>query len=170
MLHGTSIAYPSSSALPCNNLGSPTDTGSLVYLLDRLRNRAHHPIVDLPTLPPRARCLGVEFIEFAMDDQAAPPFERLFAALGFCRAGEHVSKAVTRWRQGDINIVVNLEKEGFAHSYYITHGTGVCAIGLRVDNAAAALDRAQLLFDTPFHQAVGPGGWRFPPYAAWAAA
>jgi len=135
---------------------------SLVYLLDRLRDRAHHPIVELPTLPPRARCLGVEFIEFAMDDQAAPPFERLLAALGFCRAGEHVSKAVTRWRQGDINIVVNLEKEGFAHSYYITHGTAVCAIGLRVDDAAAALDRAQLLFDTPFRQAVGPGELEIP--------
>ena len=135
---------------------------SLVYLLDRLRDRAHHPIVELPTLPPRARCLGVEFIEFAVDDQAAPSFERLLAALGFCRAGEHVSKAVTRWRQGDINIVVNLEKEGFAHSYYITHGTAVCAIGLRVDDAAAALDRAQLLFDTPFRQAVGPGELEIP--------
>jgi 4-hydroxyphenylpyruvate dioxygenase len=116
----------------------------------------------LPMLPPRALCLGVEFIEFAMDDQAAPPFERLLAALGFCRAGEHVSKAVTRWRQGDINIVVNLEKEGFAHSYYITHGTGVCAIGLQVDDAAAALDRAQLLFDTPFRQAVGSGELEIP--------
>jgi len=69
---------------------------------------------------------------------------------------------VTRWRQGDINIVVNLEKEGFAHSYYITHGTAVCAIGLRVDDAAAALDRAQLLFDTPFRQAVGPGELEIP--------
>jgi 4-hydroxyphenylpyruvate dioxygenase len=135
---------------------------SLVYLLDRLRDRAHHPIAELPALPQRARCLGVEFIEFAMDDQAAPAFERLLAGLGFRRTGEHVSKAVTRWRQGDINVVVNLEKEGFAHSYNITHGTAVCAIGLRVDDAAAALDRAQLLFDTPFRQAVGPDELEIP--------
>jgi 4-hydroxyphenylpyruvate dioxygenase len=135
---------------------------SLVYLLDRLRDRAHHPVAELPALPPRARCGGVEFIEFAMDDQSAPAFERLLAGLGFRRAGEHVSKAVTRWRQGDINVVVNLEKEGFAHSYNITHGTAVCALGLRVDDAAAALDRAQLLFDTPFRQAVGPGELEIP--------
>jgi 4-hydroxyphenylpyruvate dioxygenase len=135
---------------------------SLVFQLDRLRQRLSKPAASLPVLPPRAKCLGVEFIEFAMDDAAAVDFERLLAGLGFRRAGEHVSKAVTRWRQGDINIVVNTEKEGFAHSYNITHGTAVCAIGLRVDDAAAALDRAQMLFDTPFRQAVGPGELEIP--------
>lgn len=135
---------------------------SLVYLLDRMRNRSRRPVAELPFMPPRARCLGVEFIEFAMDDQSALSFEQMLAGLGFRRAGEHISKAVTRWCQGNINIVVNKEKEGFAHSYNITHGTGVCAIGLRVDDAAAALDRAQLLFDTPFRQAVGPGELEIP--------
>ena len=135
---------------------------SLVFQLDRLRQRLPKPTASLPVLPPRAKCLGVEFIEFAMDDAAAVDFERLLAGLGFRRAGEHVSKAVTRWRQGDINIVVNTEKEGFAHSYNITHGTAVCAIGLRVGDAAAALDRAQMLFDTPFRQAVGPGELEIP--------
>lgn len=135
---------------------------SLVFQLDRLRQRLPKPAASLPVLPPRAKCLGVEFIEFAMDDAAAVDFECLLAGLGFRRAGEHVSKAVTRWRQGDINIVVNTEKEGFAHSYNITHGTAVCAIGLRVDDAAAALDRAQMLFDTPFRQAVGPGELEIP--------
>jgi 4-hydroxyphenylpyruvate dioxygenase len=135
---------------------------SLVYLLDRLRDRARHPIAELPALPPRARCLGVEFLEFAMDDQAASGFERTLSGLGFRRAGEHVSKAVTRWCQGGINVVVNRENEGFAHSYNIVHGSAVCALGLRVDDAAAALDRAQALFDTPFRQAVGPGELEIP--------
>lgn len=135
---------------------------SLIYLLDRLRMRSGTAVGGLPAMPPRARCLGVEFIEFSMDDQAAAGFERLLSGLGFHRAGRHVSKQVTRWRQGDINIVVNTEKEGFAHSYNITHGTSVCAIGLRVDDAAATLDRAQLLLDTPFRQAVGPGELEIP--------
>jgi 4-hydroxyphenylpyruvate dioxygenase len=135
---------------------------SLVYLLDRLRQRTPQAAAVLPALPPRAKCLGVEFIEFAMDDQAAIGFERLLTGLGFRRAGEHVSKAVTRWCQGEVNIVVNTEKEGFAHSYNITHGTSVCAIGLRVEDAAAALDRAQALYDTPFRQAVGPGELEIP--------
>jgi 4-hydroxyphenylpyruvate dioxygenase len=135
---------------------------SLVYLLDRMRDRLHRPVNELPAMPPRARCLGVEFIEFAVDDQSALTLERMLAGLGFRRTGEHISKAVTRWCQGNINVVVNREKEGFAHSYNITHGAAVCAIGLRVDEAAAALDRAQLLFDTPFRQAVGPGELEVP--------
>ena len=135
---------------------------SLIYLLDRLRARSGQPMAGLPAMPPRARCLGVEFVEFALDDRAAPGFERLLAGLGFRCAGRHISKQVTRWCQGDINIVVNTEKEGFAHSFNITHGTSVCALGLRVDDAAATLDRAQLLRDTPFRQAVGPGELEIP--------
>jgi 4-hydroxyphenylpyruvate dioxygenase len=69
---------------------------------------------------------------------------------------------VTRWAQGRINLVVNTEKEGFAHSYNITHGTSVCALGLMVDDAAATLDRAQKLLDQPFRQAVGPGELEIP--------
>ncbi len=135
---------------------------SLVYLLDRLQRRTRVALAGQPVMPPRARCQGVEFIEFAVDDHAAVGLEAMLAAMGFHRAGQHVSKAVTRWRQGDINLVVNREKEGFAHSYNITHGTSVCAIGLRVDDATATLDRAQALLDTPFRQAVGPGELEIP--------
>src|SRR5204863_2939349 len=71
--------------------------------------------------------------------------------------GRHKSKAVTRWHQGGINLVVNTEKEGFAHSFNITHGSAVCALGLKVNNAAATFERAKLLLDEPFRQPVGPG-------------
>ena len=71
-------------------------------------------------------------------------------------------KMVTRWRQGAINVVVNCEKEGFANSYNITHGSSVCAIGLKVEDAGATLDRAQKLLDRPFRQAVGPGELEIP--------
>ncbi len=130
---------------------------SLVFMLDELRRRTHIPVKGLPDLPPRGKCLGVEFIEFAMDETAAATFEALLKGLGFTRAGTHKRKAVTRWRQGGINIVVNSEKEGFAHSFNITHGSAVCAIGLRVDDAAATVERAVKLLDQPFRQAVGPG-------------
>ena len=108
-------------------------------------------------LPPRARAEGVSFIEFSADDQDAPRLEALLAGLGFRRAGQHRSKQVTRWTQGDINLVVNREKEGFAHSFNIVHGSAVCALGLAVENAAQTFERATLLLDQPFHQAVGPG-------------
>jgi 4-hydroxyphenylpyruvate dioxygenase len=135
---------------------------SLLFLLDQLRARTGVAPPELPALPPRPQCLGTEFLEFAIDETTAKPFEALLHSLGFARSGQHKSKSVTRWTQGGINVVVNTEKEGFAHSYNITHGTSVCAIGLRVDDAAATLERARELLDQPFRQAVGPGELEIP--------
>ncbi len=134
---------------------------SLLFLLDQLRARTGAE-PTIPVLPVRSRCLGTEFIEFAIEERETPAFEKLLRSLGFARAGVHKSKAVTRWSQGAINMVVNAEKEGFAHSFNITHGTGVCAIGLRVEDAAATLNRAERLLARPFRQAVGPGELEIP--------
>jgi 4-hydroxyphenylpyruvate dioxygenase len=135
---------------------------SLLYLLDQLRPKGAAPKTDLPQLPPRSKCLGIEFLEFAVDEPSAQELAQLFTRLGFRNAGEHRSKAVTRWTQGAINLVINREKEGFAHSHLITHGPSVCAIGLKVDDANATLDRAKKLRDTPFRQKVGPGELQIP--------
>ena len=135
---------------------------SLIYMLDQLRQRTGVPIAGIPELPPRSRCQGVAFIEFAIDEGTAPSFERLLSRLGFRKSGVHKSKSVARWCQGGINLVVNTEKEGFAHSFNITHGTSVCAFGLKVDDAASALNRARLLRDRPFRQMVGAGELEIP--------
>ena len=131
-------------------------------MLDELRRRTGTASPDLPALPPKAICSGVEFVEFAIDERGAVEFERTLGRLGFRKAGIHRSKAVTRWRQGGINIVVNADKEGFAHSFNITHGTAVCALALRVDDAPGAVDRAVALLDQPFQQPVGPGEMTIP--------
>jgi 4-hydroxyphenylpyruvate dioxygenase len=135
---------------------------SLIYLMDRLRGKNGTASLDIPALPARSKCLGVEFIEFAVDDQSAVELEQFFGGLGFREAARHKSKEVSRWTQGAINLVINKEKEGFAHSHYITHGSSVCAIGLKVESAALALDRAEKLCDTPFRQKVGPGDLEIP--------
>ncbi len=135
---------------------------SLIYLIDQLRNSPAAVNLEIPAMPPRSQCLGVEFVEFAVDDRTVADLERLFSGLGFRHAGKHKSKAVDHWRQGAINIVINREKEGFAHSHYITHGPSVCAIGLEVPSAAAALDRARKLCDSPFRQSVRPGELEIP--------
>jgi 4-hydroxyphenylpyruvate dioxygenase len=135
---------------------------SLVYLMDQLREKNGKAAADIPKMPPRSECLGVEFIEFAVDDRTADELARFIAGLGFRNVAHHKSKAVSRWAQGAINLVINKEKEGFAHSHYITHGPSVCAIGLKVDSAAATLDRAEKLHDTPFRQKVGPGELEIP--------
>jgi 3-dehydroshikimate dehydratase len=130
---------------------------SLRFLLDQLAERTGKRPPSVPALPPRSQAKGVGFIEFSADDDDAARLEELLAGLGFRRAGRHRSKAVTRWCQGGINLVVNREKEGFAHSFNIVHGSAVCALGLTVDDAAATFQRATLLLDAPFRQAVGPG-------------
>jgi 4-hydroxyphenylpyruvate dioxygenase len=134
---------------------------SLVYILDQLRDRS--AVAEaVPDMPSRAQCLGVEFVEFTADDQHAADLARMFTGLGFEKVAEHRSKAVTRWSQGGINLVLNSDKEGFAHSYQLTHGLSVCAICLKVDSAHATLERAEKLRDTPFRQAVGPGELEIP--------
>jgi len=133
---------------------------SIIVMLEELK--ANSADARQATLPPKAVCRGVEFIEFAVDERSAPGLEQTLTGLGFARAGRHRSKAVTRWRQGGINIVVNADTEGFAHSFNIMHGTAVCAIALRVDDAQAALARALALLDQPFSQPVGPGEMNIP--------
>ncbi len=135
---------------------------SLIHLMDQMRTKGTAIARGAPSLPPRARCLGVEFIEFAADDRAAAALSRLFAGLGFRKVGEHKSKAVSRWSQGAINLVLNSDQEGFAHAHQITHGPSVCALCLKVDSAALTLDRAEKLRDTPFRQPVGPGELEIP--------
>jgi 4-hydroxyphenylpyruvate dioxygenase len=127
---------------------------SLLVMLDELQRRTRVSVKDLPKLAPRAQCHGIDFIEFAMDEAAAKGFEAALRQLGFAKAGIHKSKAVTRWRQGDINLVVNSDKEGFAHSFNLTHGSAVCALALKVDSAAAARTRAAQLLDQSFRQVV----------------
>ena len=134
---------------------------SLIVMLDELRRRTG-ATVGVPALPPKAVCSGIEFIEFTADERAKPVLEQTLAGLGFRKAGLHRSKAVTRWRQGDINIVVNAENEGFAHSFNIVHGLTVCALALRVDDARRAVERAVTLLDQPFQQPVGPGEMNIP--------
>ena len=130
---------------------------SLLFMFDRLHRTTGVAVPGVNPLPPPSTVEGVEFLEFAMDEGSAGAFERVLEGLGFARVGLHKSKDVIRWRQGDINIVVNREKEGFAHSFNIVHGPSVCAMALRVGDASSTVERAVRLLDQPFHQAVGPG-------------
>jgi 4-hydroxyphenylpyruvate dioxygenase len=125
---------------------------SLDYLLEQVGR----------TQDERIACKGVEFIEFSASEEEAQQLDQMLLTLGFARTHRHVRKAVTRWRQGDINIVVNCEPEGFAHTYDTVHGASVCAIGLRVPDPEAALNRARRLQFESFSQPVGPGEYQIP--------
>lgn len=115
-----------------------------------------------PRLPERARINGTEFIEFALSDEESERLVPMLRALGFRHTGRHHNKAVDRWQQGDINLVLNREQHGFAHSYRLIHGASICALGLRVPDGAAVLDRAASLDIPRFEQDPGPGNLAIP--------
>jgi 4-hydroxyphenylpyruvate dioxygenase len=118
--------------------------------------------VDLfdPPQPPAFQ--GISFIEFAVDSNSQAGLEDLLGRLGFLRVGRHRSKDVLLYRQGDINIVVNAEKDSFAHSYFLLHGPSICAVGLSVDDDISALSRAEAFGAKRFDGRVGPNELRIP--------
>ncbi len=128
---------------------------SLIYLMDQVRRAEPDRRTDLPVLPPRSRAEGIEFVEFTANPAEAETLGAMLHELGFSRTGQHVSKQVSLWQQGDIKLVINCEQEGFAHSAYVMHGTSVCDIGLMVGDAAATVERAQALGANVFRQSHG---------------
>ncbi len=137
---------------------------SLLSLMDKVR----HAIPDIspalapPEMPSRVQVENVEFVEFTANEKEAETLGALLSTLGFSKVAGHVSKEINLWRQGEINIVLNTEKEGFAHSAYIMHGTSVCDIGLRVADASAAVERARVLGASLFSQRRGKGELEIP--------
>ena len=97
---------------------------------------------------------GFEFVEFAAPDPAAmgDTFER----MGFAAIARHRHKAVTLYRQGDINFLINAEPDSFAQRFARLHGPSVCAIAFRVQDAASAYRRALELGAWGFDGHSGP--------------
>src|SRR3954463_301825 len=97
---------------------------------------------------------GFEFVEFTGPDPAT--LDRTFRLLGFSAVARHRSKNVTLYRQGDVNFILNGEKAGFPGAFAGAHGPSVCAIGIRVDDAPAALRRARALGARVLLSVAGP--------------
>ena len=135
---------------------------SLISMMDDVRRSEPDVLTDLPAMPERVAVNGVEFIEFTTRGADAEALGELLSSMGFVHAGDHVSKKVALWRQGDIRIVLNQETTGFASSAYAMHGTSICDVGLRVQDAVATSERAVALGASPFKQAVGPGEMEIP--------
>jgi 4-hydroxyphenylpyruvate dioxygenase len=79
---------------------------------------------------------GFEFIEYTAPDPKM--LGQLFEKMGFTAIARHRHKQVTLYRQGGINFIVNAEPNSFAQHFARLHGPSVCALGLRVQDAAQA--------------------------------
>lgn len=131
---------------------------SLEYVRDAARR-----LLGVETAMPAPQApLGAEFVEFTAAGEDVARLGGTFATLGFAEAGRHRTKKVTRWRQGNVNLVINAEAKGFAKSYRIVHGTSICAIGVRVKDAAAVMERAAALGIRAYSPEGRPGRMAMP--------
>jgi 4-hydroxyphenylpyruvate dioxygenase len=103
---------------------------------------------------------GFEFIEYAAPDPVA--MGALFERMGFKPIAKHRHKAVTLYRQGEINFIINAEPDSFAQRFARLHGPSVCAIAFRVRDAKAAYERAISLGAWGYAQSAGPGELNIP--------
>lgn len=83
---------------------------------------------------------GIDFVSFCGPDPGL--FHGLFSALGFSRVGEHPGAAIDLYQQHDIQFLVHRGPSGFAAAFHADHGPGICALGLRVEDARAAFTEA----------------------------
>jgi 4-hydroxyphenylpyruvate dioxygenase len=103
---------------------------------------------------------GFEFIEYAAPDPVA--MGALFERMGFTAIARHRRKAVTLYRQGEINFIINAEPDSFAQRFARLHGPSVCAIAFRVQDAKAAYERAISLGAWGYADTAGPGELNIP--------
>jgi 4-hydroxyphenylpyruvate dioxygenase len=116
--------------------------------------------------PPVPAFKGLSFIEFAVDGTHAENLGHLLRTLGFRFAGRHRSKAVTLFRQGGINLVLNQQATPAARERFTLQGPSVCALGLRTDDPAGALNRATALQSARYDAPTGTGEQRLPSIVA----
>jgi 4-hydroxyphenylpyruvate dioxygenase len=105
-------------------------------------------------IPNPMRTDGFEFVEYAAPDPEL--LRRLFEGMGLPAIARHRSKDVTLHNQGDINFIVNAERDSFAQKFARAHGPCACAMAFRVADARAAYARALDLGAKPGPNTAGP--------------
>jgi 4-hydroxyphenylpyruvate dioxygenase len=97
---------------------------------------------------------GFEFVEFTSPEPEK--LKDLFEKMGFTAVARHRSKNVLRFRQGDINFILNMEPAGQPAAFRDAHGPSANAMAFRVRDAAKAFKLAVERGATPVAGPVGP--------------
>lgn len=117
---------------------------SMLTLAESVRAHGTAPVqMPPPTapLPPAPRLNGFAFTELAVDDVSGPLVAKTLRQLGFSHSGQHRSKPVQLWQQGDARILLN-----FAPQRSVDRTTAaICAIGVESTDPAGSARRAQRL-------------------------
>jgi 4-hydroxyphenylpyruvate dioxygenase len=91
---------------------------------------------------------GFEFVEFAHPEPEK--LADLFTRMGYVPVARHRSKAITVWRQGDINYIVNAEPGSHAMRFVEEHGPCAPSMAWRVVDAGHAFRHAVSRGATPY--------------------
>jgi 4-hydroxyphenylpyruvate dioxygenase len=97
---------------------------------------------------------GFEFVEFTGPDPRE--LARYFELIGFTAVGKHRSKNVIRYKQGDINFILNMEPQGQPAEFRGVHGPSANAMAFRVKDARVAFEQALARGAKPVDMAIGP--------------
>ncbi|RFO97435.1 4-hydroxyphenylpyruvate dioxygenase [Rhodoferax lacus] len=112
--------------------------------------------------PPPPAFSGWGFVEFAADPAAAVRLGAWLASVGFARIGQHKSKKVDLYGQGEVRIVLNLEEDSVARAHFEMHGTSACAMAIATTDTAAAFARAEALLCPRVAGRLGQGELSIP--------
>ena len=109
---------------------------------------------------------GFECVEFAHPEP--DKLHALFRLMGFAPVARHNSKAITVYRQGDVNYLVNEEPGSHGSDFVAKHGPCAPSMAFRVVDARYAFERAlslgakaadvspaQKLLDVPAIEGIG---------------
>ncbi len=97
---------------------------------------------------------GFEFVEFTSPDPET--LKSYFELLGFTAVSRHRSKDVLRFKQGDVNFIVNMEPQGQPAEFRSVHGPSANAMAFRVRDARQAFEEAVRRGARPVDMSIGP--------------
>ena len=97
---------------------------------------------------------GFEFVEFTGPDPRS--LAAYFELMGFTAVAKHRSKEVLRYKQGDINFILNMEPSGQPADFRAAHGPSANGMAFRVRDAAKAFAEAVKRGAKPVDMKIGP--------------
>jgi 4-hydroxyphenylpyruvate dioxygenase len=112
---------------------------SLLWLEER--TAAGRPDLGLPRRPAAPALTGYSFVELAVDGVSGPRVGDVLAGLGFAHTGQHRTKPVQLWEQGQARVLLNASVVRPAE----TGVAEVAALGLESADPAGSAQRATAL-------------------------
>ncbi|MBP7157387.1 MAG: 4-hydroxyphenylpyruvate dioxygenase [Thermomonas sp.] len=82
---------------------------------------------------------GFEFVEFAVPPGHAEAMHRYLCSMGFSATRRHRARAITLYRQGGVNFLLNEAPDSFASDFAAAHGPSACGFAIRFHAPVASV-------------------------------